>query len=669
MQPATNSYATRENKLSNQGISLNRFSIKLKLGILLGFLSLAVYANTLKNGYVFDDLMVIKENSFVKEGIKGIPELLVTPRLKGFTQNMTDTYRPLSLIMFATEYQLFGPGPFAGHVINVIIFAACVMLLFFFLVKLFGDERLSLAFIASLLFALHPIHTEVVANIKSRDELICFFFAFLSLNLFINYARQGKWSQLLAGACCLFLSVIGKETVFTFVTVIPLIFFFYCNENRRRSVYITSITIIVMAAFIIIRTKVINEYKADGMISYNFINNAITGAPSAASQIATAILVLGNYLKLSIIPYPLICDYSYNSIPYVGFGNLWVLASLSAYVALLAWSIYRLFKNKKDPWAFGILFYLCTLSLFTNIPFIIGVMQADRLMFFASAGACLVIALTTEKYLIRSQELTQLKSIKALPILAVCIAFAAITLNRNTDWVDNYTLFSRDVIKSPDNCRLNNFVALELYNHIATEEQDPEKRKQIMNEANAWSKKAIAIYPQYAEALNNLALSYNKTGQYDSSIIYCYKTLALEPNNPEVLKGMGNNFSGVKNYDSAEAYFKQVLNYKPNDAATLNDLGSVYGYAGKLPLAAEQFKKAIAADPTLSQAYSNLGYTYFDMQQYKPAIEYFEKGVSLDNNNRKDIPYIAVAWQKLGEPDSAGKYEAIAQKINPDFKL
>ena len=660
-----------QNKLQvNQPrVSGRRVSMNLKLGLLLGLLSLAVYANTLKNGYVLDDTVMINENSYVKEGFKGIPELLVTPHLKGYTPNMTDTYRQLSLIMFAIEYQLFGPNPFTGHLFNILVFAGCVMILFYFLNKLFDGQRVALAFMASLLFVLHPIHTEVVANIKSRDELLCFFFAFLSLNIFINYARQGRLSQLLSGAFCLFLSIISKETVFTFIGVIPLIFFFYINENRRRSVYITTATVVVVVVFITIRAIVINHYKADGMIRFNFIDNALTGAPSAASRIATAILILGHYLKLLIIPYPLICDYSYNSIPFVGFGNIWVWVSLSVYIGFGSLGFYRLYKYKKDPWAFGILYYLFTLSLFTNIPFIVGAMQADRLIFFASAGICLLIALVIEKYVLRSQELTLLKSTKALALLAICIVFAAITINRNADWLSNYKLFSTDVIKSPDNCRLNNFVALELYNHIAVEEQDLLRQKQIINEANAYSKKAIAIYSGYAEAMSNLALSYNKLKEYDSSILYCYKTLAIEPNNIEVLKGMGNNFLNKQNYDSAEAYYKKVVIFKTNDAAAINDLGSVYGYAGKLPQAIEQFKKAIANDPNFSQAYSNLGYCYFDMQQYKPAIENFKIGISLDSKNEKDISYIAKAWQNLGEMDSAKKYEAIVQKNDPNFKL
>ena len=156
-----------------------KYPLRLKLVILLGIISCLVYANTLKNGFVLDDGAIITGNSLVKKGIPAIPEILSTPYHHGqFSKTSNDLYRPLSLVMFATEYQLFKEHPLPFHLINILLFTCCVILLFFFLDALFERKKTAAAFIASLLFALHPIHTEVVANIKSRDELLCFFFAF-----------------------------------------------------------------------------------------------------------------------------------------------------------------------------------------------------------------------------------------------------------------------------------------------------------------------------------------------------------------------------------------------------------------------------------------------------------------------------------------------------------
>ncbi len=94
----------------------------------------------------------------------------------------------------------------------------CVVSLFLFLEKLFDEQKRVVALIAALLFALHPIHTEVVANIKSCDELLCFLFAFIALNLLAGYNESGKVINPPCGFCCVtFLSLLAKETSIAFV--------------------------------------------------------------------------------------------------------------------------------------------------------------------------------------------------------------------------------------------------------------------------------------------------------------------------------------------------------------------------------------------------------------------------------------------------------------------
>jgi hypothetical protein len=192
-----------------------------KFAIFLAIISLFVYANSLKNGYALDDYNVILNNSIIAKGVQAIPEILATPYHWGNVTSSNDLYRPLSLVMFAIEYQFFGKNPLPNHLLNALLFAACVVLLFLFLDQLFGRKKTGVAVIASILFALHPIHKEIAANIKSRDELLCFFFAFLSRNIYINYMRFGKIRQLLLGFFCFLLAFLAKETVVTFLAIVP----------------------------------------------------------------------------------------------------------------------------------------------------------------------------------------------------------------------------------------------------------------------------------------------------------------------------------------------------------------------------------------------------------------------------------------------------------------
>ena len=287
------------------------FSPNFKLGIVLGILSFIVYANTLRNGFVYDDVSAISKNIIVTKGITAIPEILSTPYRRGFIAYANDLYRPLSLVTFAAEYEFFGSDPAPYHFFNIIFFAGCVILLFLFLDQLFERKKTVAAFIASVLFAIHPIHTEVVANIKSRDELLCFFFAFLSLIVLLKYLSTGRMTHLFAGSLCLLLSLLSKETTITFVAVIPIVFFFYRNENKKRSILIAACAAFATIIFLLARYSVLGHFHANNFTGVSMIDNALAQQDLPyATRIATAILILGYYVKPLFVPYPLICDYA-----------------------------------------------------------------------------------------------------------------------------------------------------------------------------------------------------------------------------------------------------------------------------------------------------------------------------------------------------------------------
>ena len=142
-------------------------------------------------------------------------------------------WRPLSMITFSIEVGIFGKNkPGYSHFINVLIYAAIVVLIFLFLYwYIFKEIRIS--FFAALLFAIHPIHTEVVANIKSRDELLCLFFLLVSLHQLWKFILVKNNRYLIISLLCYFISLTSKETSFTFIAGIPVMLYFFSNLNRN----------------------------------------------------------------------------------------------------------------------------------------------------------------------------------------------------------------------------------------------------------------------------------------------------------------------------------------------------------------------------------------------------------------------------------------------------
>ncbi len=624
---------------SKPEVTKGSYSLHVKLALLLGIFSIIVYANTLKNGYVLDDSSVITENTIVLKGASAIPEILSTPYRRGFFVTSNDLYRPLSLVMMSIEYSIFGLNPMPSHLINVLIFAGCVILLFLFLDKLFERKKTAVAFITALLFAAHPIHTEVVANIKSGDELLCFFFVFLSLNIFIKYIQTGKMMQLLLGCFCFLLSFLSKETVVTFLAVIPMIFFFYRNENKKRSTYITAGIVIMTAIALAMRVSVLSAYDANGISDIDFADNGLALKTLAlSSRLATAVLILGYYIKLLFIPYPLVCDYAYNTIPFTTFANPLVLLSLAFYVFLAVFSIKRLLNNNKDPYAFAILFFLITISLFSNIPFLIGATMGERFMFFGSVGFCLVIALLLEKWVgnVADTGLAVIKNPKVLAVvIPLCLAYSAIAINRNTDWFSNYTLYGTDVKNSPNSSKLNYFYGLELEKVVASEEKDPEKQKQIRLEGIKYLRKAVAIDPDFANAQSDL----------------------------------GNAFFCLNQYDSAEVHEAWSLKVFPTSNMAANNLANVYYFTKKYRESINLSYKAIALKPNYINAYGNLGRCYLSIGKLDSAIYILNQGIQIDPTYNFCYEILAYTYKAAGKSDSVRKYETLAQRGRPGFKV
>lgn len=600
-----NAKSTRAEKLANTGPA-KRTVIVRKLCLALVIISLITYCNTLQNGYVLDDMAVIENNTLVKKGFASIPELLITPRFQGFEHIINDSYRPLSLVTFAVEYQLFGPNPGVGHFLNILLFAGCVVFLFLFLNKLFNSEKTALVFIAAALFAVHPIHTEVVANIKSRDELLCFFFAFWSLNAFANYAAKGGGKQLAKGVFLLWLSYLSKETVIAFLFVIPIIFFTYLDNNKRRSSVITGATVAVSTVFLIIRAIVL---RANDSGAIPFLDNPLVNAPFFSERLPTAIMVLGAYLKLLIIPYPLICDYSYNTIPTISFKDVTVWVSLAIYLSLAITAVYNIFRKTKDPATFGILFFLATIALFSNIPFLVYSEFAERLAFFASAGFCLGISYLLHHFLATEAKPFLADKLLMAVAITICGVFAIVTIYRNADWESNYSLTISDVKKAPNNARLWHSMGYILLTEVVNEEQDTAAKRQIATKGIADLERSLSIYPGNAKAHQDL----------------------------------GNFFRGLQAYDSAEVHLKEAVRLNPTSYIPVSDLGFVYFSEKKYEAAIALSQAALLKDQNNAGIINNIAICYLQMQKYDSAIMMVNKALAIEPGNKLSEQYLALA--------------------------
>jgi len=606
--------------------------LRQKLGLFLAAVAIIVFANTMQNGFVYDDQSAITKNTIVVRGIAGIPELLTTPYRHGYWVVPNDTYRPLSLVLFAIEYQVLGKNAATGHLVNVILYAACVFLLFLFLDDLFQRKKTAIAFIAALLFAVYPIHTEVVANIKSSDELLSFLFAMLALATFDRYTSSGAGRHLALGAFYFLLSLLSKETGISFIAIILLVFLLYRNEDRQRSYRIAGGALLSVIVFFTIRSAVLNAYHIDQFANIPLLDNGLVmpGLP-VASRIASAVLILGYYIRLLFVPWPLIVDYSYDHIPFTSFANPLVLLSLTGYVFIAVASIRRLIAHPKDPYAFCGIWFLVTISLYSNTFMLIAATLGERFLFFPSVALCLLLALLAGRWLTDQNATTTWAALRSPKLLAavipLCLLFAGLSISRNTDWADNLTLYSADIKKAPRSVKLNYLLGMELLNG-AKEETNAAKQQQEMNEGIGYLSRALAIYPDYDDAQSELGGAYFRAGRLDSAEAHGRISLRLNPRNPYTLNNMGG------------------IAFERKDYRTTIEL----------------CEKAIAIQPGIVDVYTNVAASFLSLGKFDSGISYLYKAITVDPTYTTSYRFMATAYRNAGKQDSAAKYEALAKK-------
>lgn len=212
---------------------------------LFGIITFFLFANTIGNDYNMDDGLVTRNHKLTSQGLGAIKEI--------FTSSYYDDgvyaygYRPMVHLSFALEHELFGEKPGAGHFINIILFVLSAILFFKLLIKWVGEKNVLFAGIATLLFVAHPIHTEVVASLKNRDEILAFLFVIWAGLSAHKFLEKGKWISLILIFVLFSLAMLSKKSIYPMAIVLPIAIILSKELNIRQFIQIVSAFVIPAA--------------------------------------------------------------------------------------------------------------------------------------------------------------------------------------------------------------------------------------------------------------------------------------------------------------------------------------------------------------------------------------------------------------------------------------
>ena len=715
--------------------------------VIVFLFSFLLYANTLQNNYALDDGIVLTRNRFTKEGIAGIKEHFTHDLFTGCLGETKEElvsggrYRPIVPASLSVEYEIMRKlrhdpretitdkniilseqdpylSPKLSHGINALLFALTSLVLYYLMKQLVpqrgGSLLLSLPFIVTMLYAAHPIHTEAVANIKGRDEVLCMLLSLLSLVATIKYVQTQKIIHVLWGALVYFFALLSKENAITFLAVIPLTFFFFTRASLKNYAVTMGLFIAPVVVFLILRSTYTSGNLGLTQEATEILNNPFVLA-TPAQHYGTILLTFLYYFKLLIFPHPLTHDYFYNQIPYVDFSDLRVILSLIINAALIFYAIKGI-KKKALP-SFAILFYFITFSIASNVFFTIGALMNERFIYMCSLGFSILLAWL----LLHAKNRFKLSNgIFFGAFILILGLYSAQTVARNFDWQDDYTICIKDAWKSPNSAKNNAALGdllnsasngnIQLYRkngilkstfcdladgkmsnaEFANIEKLPDDtiRRILLDSAiahigtatrihstynYAWILYADLLYKRNHNAAEVIPLYQNARGIYEANYklasVYCdygkpqigkeylLKAIAQKPDEVDCRFALSRIYAQLNQPDSVDCWLKRGAELRQPTAADYYAIGICYSEGQRnLAQSITYLKKASEMNPQMESYYVDLGAVYGMAGKFDESIATLQKLIQINPESIDANKYLYLSYHNKGDKQMEDMY-------------
>lgn len=619
--------------------------------LLIVALTFAAHSSSLRNQYALDDELIILRNVPVQRGISGIGEILTTHMFASYFESIGSEalaanrhWRPLSVITFAVEQSLFGrtlgddyravlsewntgsaaedlPArrdamerqideanreiAFHRHLVQLLLYAASLVVLLLFLRKCIFPTVPMAAFVTTLVFALHPIHTEVVANIKSRDEILSLLFILLAGIFVFEWDRTRKQRALLLAMASLGLALLTKE----YAVVAPIIFgcalVLVRGRDLRRVAMSTVVPLmIVVAVYLVVRQAFVSGGGSVDLASQDLLIDPflkLRTGEMEGSIVATKIDIIDHYLRLLLFPHPLSSDYSYAAFSYQTFASPTFWLSLLIHAALIALTIFA--WQRRHILAFAGIVYFGFLILVQ-----IGATMGERLIYHSSLGFAMLLGWGIARLP---------RPAMAVACVALAVPYGVASFARDRAWADNRTLFLTDVKTVPGSALVNGNAGAQIMNEALDLIRERNERnlqltgadrdviKKRAADALVYLRRAVSVHERYVNAWINIGIAHYYREEWEPAGTAFARAAAISPNHP-ALRQYATNF---------------------------HMLGMALARSGDLRGGSAMFRRAAAASPGDIRFKTAYAASAFMDLRFAEAKSAFQEALAIDPNN------------------------------------
>ena len=566
------------------------------LASVLAVVTFLTYLPALRGGFVFDDNALIINNRLIHAS-NGLYRLW-------FTTEAPDYY-PLTESLWWLEWRAWGENAMGYHVVNVLLHAANAMLVWMVLQRL----KVRGAWLAGLVFAIHPVNVATVAWISEQKNTLSMLFCLVAILLYLRFDEDGGWRWYGASLAAFLLALLSK----TAVVVLPVVLLgclWWSRGRVRWKDVLCSVPFFILSLML-------------GLVTVWFqYHRALAGIPvrtdSFLARLTAAGWAVWFYLYKTLLPVNLMLIYPKW---HVDMSN-WV----SYMPGMLLAGCFLIFWWKRGTWGhpllFGLGYFVAMLFPalgFFDQGFYSYSLVADHWQYYAIVGP---IALVVAAAAAIGRRVDQPgRSVGAVAGVAVLLMLGMATRTRAGVYATAETLW----------------------------------RDTLSKNSNAWM------------AHNNLGLVLQGSGKVSEAIAHYEQALRIKPDDAEAHNNLGLALQGLGKVSEAIAHYKQALRIKPDFADAHNDLGTALAQTGKIKEAIEHYEQTLRIDPDYAEAHNNLGFVLQGLGKVSEAIAHYKQAVRINPDFAEAHYNLGVALVQLGRPQEAMGHWEQALRVNPDY--
>ena len=600
------------------GISMAQRRTDIFCIALVIILGIALYANAFSNNFVYDDQVTVQKNTFIRDW-GNVSKFFSRDY---YFRSEEYSFRPLVTLTYFLDYSFWKIDPRGYHLSNLIFHLLCSITVYLIGKKLLASRTAAL--LASVIFVVHPAQVEAVAGISFREDLLCAFFFFLSLLLYIKSERKNKIFLSLS-KLSFALALLSKEMAVSF----PLVIIAYEIIIRRRKLKV------------LFRPPVLSFFAIAAIYALArlfllYQRRSLPAAPEFGNLLTRILIVfkgVGLYGKLLFFPLKLTVEYP-DPLPPLAWSNYLIPAAfLTVGFILAAW----IRSPKGSAAKFGIAFlFLALLPVLNIIP--AARLGAERFLYLPILGFCLWAADVFNRLLnfrppvvrglsktLSEVEGSPAENISSKAIIAsvglVIIFWGVGTISQNRVWRNNLTLFSRAVQVSPKSSRAHHGLGNEYF------------RIGRLNKAAEELKKAISIFSRDPLYFNSLGVVYGEMGRFEEALAQFQISARKNPGDPLVMMNLSTLYLRTGNISQALAEIDKYIAARPFDPEGYLNLGEIYINQGMYHQAINAYRQALRRDSNSFLALTGIGYCYYRLGDPARAREYWQKALRLDPDN------------------------------------